>query len=190
MARPQVITKDMLLKYGVNFVQKYGFKNISSRKVANEFGISTQPIYNCFKNMADYKEEIVDYIYNNIFDKELKKKYNENPIINDSIAFVRFGEKNPKLYLAMFIEGTSNNRKVFLDDLDNYYEMIKNYPEYSSVSNDFIENIHMKSWIITNGLVASSLSGLRKYSTEELTIMFEEMIRITFENPNHIKLDK
>ncbi len=74
MPRKKVITDEMLLDFGFQYLNTYGFEKFTARDVAQKFGISTQPIYGAFKNMENYKRAVLTHVFHYMFDVKLNEK--------------------------------------------------------------------------------------------------------------------
>lgn len=184
MPRKKVITEEMLLDYGFQYLNTHGFDKFTARDVAQEFSISTQPIYSAFKNMETYKRAVLKHVFHYMFDVKLKEKYADDPLISLAIAFIRFSEENPNLYRALFVEGFARNHLMFDYSLENFQQIAAKSDRYRDLDQAKIEALHIRSWIIVNGMAASSIAGIRAYSDDYLISLFEEIITYILNNPN------
>jgi AcrR family transcriptional regulator len=190
MPRKKTITDEMLLDYGLKYLNKHGFSKFTARDVAQAFGISTQPIYGAYKNMDTYKRAVLKHVFHYMFDVKLNEKYAEDPLISIAIAFIRFSEANPNLYRALFVEGFARNHLMFDYSFDNYKKIVANASQYQNLTAEQIDALHVRTWIIVNGMAASSIAGIRTYTDDYLTNLFEEIIEFILKNPNLVPISR
>ncbi|WP_332407430.1 TetR/AcrR family transcriptional regulator [Lactococcus laudensis] len=190
MPRKKVITDEMLLDFGFQYLNTYGFEKFTARDVAQKFGISTQPIYGAFKNMENYKRAVLTHFFHYMFDVKLNEKYSDDPLVSLAIAFIRFSEANPNLYRALFVEGFARNHIMFDYSLENYKKIIANSSKYKDSTDEQIEALHIRTWIVVNGMAASSIAGIRTYSDEYLASLFEEIITYILKNPHIVPITR
>ena len=190
MPRKKVITDEMLLDFGFQYLNTYGFGKFTARDVAQKFGISTQPIYGAFKNMENYKRAVLSHVFHYMFDVKLNEKYADDPLVSLCIAFIRFSEENPNLYRALFVEGFARNHLMFDYSLENYKKIVANSSQYQNLTEEQIDALHIRSWIVVNGMAASSIAGIRTYSNEYLITIFEEIINYILNNPNIVPISR
>lgn len=184
MPRKKVITEDMLLNFGFQYLNKYGFEKFTARDVAQEFSISTQPIYSAFKNMEAYKRAVLKHVFHHMFDIKLNEKYADDPVVSHCIAFIRFSEQNPNIYRALFVEGFARNHLMFDYSLEKYQQVLAQSDRYNDLTTEQVDALHIRTWIIVNGMAASSIAGIREYSNDYLVSLFDEIIDYIINNPN------
>ncbi|GFH41790.1 TetR family transcriptional regulator [Lactococcus hodotermopsidis] len=190
MPRKKVITDEMLLDFGFKYLQKYGFEKFTARDVAKEFSISTQPIYGAFQNMEKYKRAVLDHVFHYMFDVKLAEKYADDPLVSLGIAFIRFSEENPNLYRALFVEGFARNQDMFDYSFDNFKKLVLVSDKYKNLAADRVEALHVRIWVVVNGMAASSIAGIRSYNDEYLKAIFEEIITAIINNPKLVPLSR
>lgn len=190
MPRKKVITDEMLLDFGFQYLNKYGFEKFTARDVAQKFGISTQPIYGAYKNMENYKRAVLKHVFHYMFDVKLNEPYAEDPLISIAIAFIRFSEANPNLYRALFVDGFARNHLMFDYSFDNYKKLVAKSNKYQDLSEDQIDALHVRTWIVANGMAASSIAGIRTYTDDYLKSLFAEIITFIIEKPNLVPISR
>ncbi|GFH39948.1 TetR/AcrR family transcriptional regulator [Lactococcus insecticola] len=184
MPRKKVISEEMLLDYGFQYLNTHGFDKFTARNVAAEFDISTQPIYGSFTNMENYKRAVLKHVFHYMFDVKLAEKHDEDPLISLAIAFIRFSEENPNLYHGLFVDGFARNHLMFDYSYNNYKKVVADSSTYRNLDEARIDALHIRTWIIVNGMAASSIAGIRSYTDEYLHTIFKEIISFIIDNPN------
>lgn len=90
-----------ILKSGYRVVEQVGFSGLTARSVAKEGGMSTQPIYLTFHNMAGLRNGVTEYIFTLIKTKYFK----DNKTISSFLQnYTRFAQDYPKVLLALFLD--------------------------------------------------------------------------------------
>ena len=184
MARKKVITKDILLDYGLQYLKEYGFDSFTARDVAQKFGISTQPIYSEYRNMSEYRIAVLHHAFYYMFDLTLHETYAADPLISFPIAFVRFSEENPNLYHALFIKGFAYKKVMFDYSLAQYKKIVASVTKYHHLTELQIENLHLRTWISVNGMASTSISDICHFSKDYLLFVFNQIISNMLEDPN------
>ena len=57
------ITKDMILNTVLEITRKTGFEAVNARSIANKLQCSTRPIFTCYKNMDELKNEFLEFAF-------------------------------------------------------------------------------------------------------------------------------
>ena len=57
--RKRIYKREKFIESAYRMVMRYGFENLSAKRLATYMQISTQPIYNQFNNFQEVKDEVV-----------------------------------------------------------------------------------------------------------------------------------
>ena len=79
---------------------------------------------------------------------------------------------------------------MFDYSLENYKKIVANSSQYQNLTEQQIDALHIRSWIVVNGMAASSIAGIRTYSNEYLITIFEEIINYILNNPNIVPISR
>lgn len=102
--RHKVYTREHILKAAYELIEKDGFSNFTARNVANQMGVSTQPIYLEFDNMEDLKQTLIKEIFDDLTKKVFSVEHTGDKVIDISINYIDFAQKNPRLFMAMYLD--------------------------------------------------------------------------------------
>lgn len=101
MPKP-VYSREDVIAAGLAVVEKDGAGQLSARRVADELGASTAPVYSNFENMDDLtvavNEAVVDMMLTLMLDK-----HTEDPFLNMGVGVLEFARRRPRLYGAIFL---------------------------------------------------------------------------------------
>lgn len=61
--RKRIYKREKFIDSAYRMVIRYGFENLTVKRLATYMQISTQPIYNQFKNFQELKDEVVYYLF-------------------------------------------------------------------------------------------------------------------------------
>ena len=103
MVRKTVFTSADVIKAGLAVMDKDGVENLSARRVAEEMGASTAPVYSNFANMDDLVVAIKKAAVNLLLDLTLEN-HTDNPFLNLGVGVLEFARRHPLLYSAWFLQ--------------------------------------------------------------------------------------
>ncbi len=103
MVRKTVFSSEDVVKAGLAVMDKGGIENFSARRVAEELGASTAPVYSNFANMDDLivavKMAAVELLLNLTHEEPTN-----NPFLNMGVGVLEFARRHPLLYGALFLQ--------------------------------------------------------------------------------------
>jgi len=152
MSRTATIGKKDLVAAAFKITKKEGFDSITSRKLAQAAGCSTQPIFRLYENMDELKKDVFDKSakffeeYYNSYEKKF-----DIPFIDLGIAYIEFAGKYPQLFKLLFLSGTTANGNMY--DLVNgsYENVVKEVTRAANLGVKEPEQLFMKMWIFIHG---------------------------------------
>ncbi|MCR5719722.1 MAG: TetR/AcrR family transcriptional regulator [Lachnospiraceae bacterium] len=179
MARKESVTIDDILETAFMMAKEEGFENVTARKVANQAGCSTQPIFRVFKNMDDLCdavfEKAVEY-FNDYY--TLYPKTGKAPFVNLGMAYIAFAKDERNLFKLLFIN--ENRRGKSLYELLNgkaqnvVYEI--NLARVQGVKDP--GSLFMKMWMCIHGAACMSLTGDYDLTDLETCEMLENAYKV------------
>lgn len=89
-------TSEDIIKAAMEMTREEGFESLNARSLAERMGISVQPLFRCFKNMEELKQEVVRNILV-YYEEYLRNHINtEDALVGLEMAYIRFAkeEKN------------------------------------------------------------------------------------------------
>jgi AcrR family transcriptional regulator len=130
MVRKTVFTRDDVINAGLSVIKKDGVKALSARRVAEEMGASTAPVYSNFANMDDLTRAVkmaaVEVLVQCTYEK-----HTDNEFLNMGVGVLEFAKQHPQLYSALFLQANDDcvagpgvmaqmlERMAVLPDLDH-----------------------------------------------------------------------
>jgi len=174
MVRKTVFTPEDVIKAGLKVMDTDGVENLSARRVAEEMGASTAPVYSNFQNMEDLvkavKQAAVDILL-----ELTQEKHTDDAFMNMGVGFLVFARRHPLLYGALFHQAN--------DECEAGPGVMKDLLERMAVLPDLkqlmpVERIILlrKMAFFTHGLATEICSGLPpEIKWENLLLMLEEV---------------
>ncbi len=181
MVRKTVFSGEDVVKAGLAVMEKDGIENLSARRVAEEMGASTAPVYSNFSNMDDLvvavKMAAVELLL-----EMTHQKPTENPFLNMGVGVLEFARKHPLLYGALFLQ--ANDECVagpgFMKDLLERMAVLPNLEHLKPVERIILLR---KMSIFTHGLATHICTGL------PVEIKWEDMLQLLDEVGDAILAD-
>jgi AcrR family transcriptional regulator len=138
MSPKTTIQKEHILQAAFTLVRKEGINSLHARRIANELGCSTQPIFGYYKTMIDLKKELYQFVeryQNQYFNKVI---VDDNLYVNVGMTYINFALEEPHLFRVLFMSDGFSNKKIsdFVTE-DSNEHIASNLPETFN-----IESIH------------------------------------------------
>jgi AcrR family transcriptional regulator len=174
MVRKSVFTREDVIKAGLRVMDTEGVENLSARRVADEMGASTAPVYSNFQNMEDLVRAVKQAAVDLLLDLT-QEKHTDDAFMNMGVGFLEFARRHPLLYGALFLQAN--------DECEAGPGVMKDLLERMAVLPDLkllmpVERIVLlrKMAFFTHGLATQICSGLPpEIKWENLLLMLEEV---------------
>ena len=173
MVRKSQFTRQDIVRAGMSVVEQEGLSSLSARRVADELGASTAPVYSNFGNM----EELAVAVKQAVAEQLLEftgRQFTENGFLNIGIGVLEFARQKPTLYSSVFMQNSSqcdaglrvmaklSKRMANLGDLGELPELER------------LLLLHHMS-IFTHGLAVKICSGrAEQYSFDDLILFLRD----------------
>lgn len=180
--RHKVYTREHILKAAYELIEKDGFSNFTARNVANQMGVSTQPIYLEFENMEDLKQTLIKEIFDDLSKKVFSVEHTGDKLIDISINYIDFAQNNPRLFMAMYLDEKGGGKVMY----DLSYRFIKDTilqeKDYQNLSEEYIEALFHGTWITITGLATLMLSKVIVPSRQQTIAIIENSVNAILES--------
>lgn len=169
MVRKKVYTKQHILVSARELLIKKGFSYITARNVAEHMGISTQPIYLEFKDMADLKVTLLKTTHEIIEKKFFYGQPTTDCVVNFGLNYIKFAKEANPLYLSLYLDHHSYGQELQELSFEMFEKHIEEDENFTSLTLEQRKKLHMNVWIVVTGLASLTVSGIMGLS-EEATI--------------------
>jgi AcrR family transcriptional regulator len=162
MVRKSTFSRADVVAAGLALVGREGLTQLTARKVAEELGASTAPVYSNFSNMDDLgvavRRAAVDILL-----EMTRAQYTDNPFLNMGTGVLEFARIHPQLYGALFMQA-SNDCEAGPLVMEKLLDYMSELPELGRLGE--VERIILlrKMATFTHGLATQVCNG---YVTDE-----------------------
>ena len=160
--------REEIVEAAVNLTRRGGVDAVTARGIAGELGVSTQPIFTCFKNMEEAKEEVRIYaekLCHNYLEKGVEATI---PFFGFGMAYIRFAKEEPELYKMLFInpdkkgesmlETLSGIRLIVINSIEKTYRF--NEKESKRLFRDL--------WLVAHSIATLCVGVICPFPDEEI----------------------
>jgi len=174
VVRKPVFSRDEIVDAALQVVAREGLALLSARKVAEELGSSTAPVYSNFENM----ERLEEVVKRAAVDRLLactQKRSSSNRFLDIGLGFIEFAMDWPRLYSALFLEQTGTYDPG-LELMETILAAMAEMPELKPLQR--IERAIMlkKMAVFTHGLATEICNGQGSdLSDAEIRILLDEV---------------
>lgn len=156
--------------------REYGFKEVTARKLAQELGCSTQPIFRAYENMDELRSEIF-YMSTEFFnEKILAKKSRTKPLyLTVALTYIELARSERNLFelIASIDDFGSQTIEEFLDK-EEWKAIVDNLPDTQKLSDDKKKELFMMLWMFVHGLASLIVSGRVSFSEKKIKELLEK----------------
>lgn len=92
------ITPELVLEAAFQLVRREGLQALTARRVAQELGCSTQPIYSAFDTMEQLKQEVVQRAEAVALSYLAPERPAERSFLQVGLGSLRFAQEEPRLW--------------------------------------------------------------------------------------------
>lgn len=114
----------MVLNTVLKITQEMGFEAVNARSVASKLKCSTRPIFTCYENMEELKNDFLDFAfeYYNQYVTEYRKSENIKPYLYLPLSYIKFAKEEMNLFKLLFI----NNMDLDMTQANDFYNELGN----------------------------------------------------------------
>lgn len=132
------ITRDMILNTVLDITRETGFENVNARSIASKLQCSTRPIFTCYENMDELKEEFLGFAYDyyELYVGNYRNSVNVSPYLILPLSYIEFAQEETHLFKLLFI----NDMDLKMTEEKDFYKEIGNEKK----AKDFAETVGIK----------------------------------------------
>ena len=160
--------REEIVEAAVNLTRRGGVDAVTARGIAGELGVSTQPVFTCFKNMEEAKEEV--RIYAEKLCHNYLKKGVEAPIpfFGFGMAYIRFAKEEPELYKLLFINLDKNGESMLETLAGIRLIVINSLKQTYRLNEKGAKRLFRDVWLAAHSIATLCVGGICPYSDEEI----------------------
>ncbi|MBR2024899.1 MAG: TetR/AcrR family transcriptional regulator [Clostridia bacterium] len=168
------VTKEEIVKAGIEIIRKDGEVSINARSIASYLNCSTQPIFSNFATMEELQNEIMTYAHNMYLSylEEETKKNQYTKYKSFGMAYIRFAKEEKNLFKMLFMCDRKGKELPSTADFD---ESVKTIMETSGLSKEKATLMHLEMWTFVHGIASMIATSFLEFDTELISKMTSDV---------------
>lgn len=169
------ITKEMILNTVLDITREVGFEAVNARSIASKLQCSTRPIFTCYENMNELKNEFLAFAYEyyNQYVVNYRNSKSVSPYLLLPLSYIEFAQEETYLFKLLFI----NDLDLMMKEANDFYKEIDNekkarlFSESIGIELECAKVIFLDLFLYTHGiavLTATKKLTLDRYSAEKM----------------------
>ncbi len=103
MARKTTFSRNDVLQAALAVVDQDGFDALTARRVGEEIGASTAPVYSNFGNMVELQLGVLELACTQLL-AYFRRPWTDEAFLNMGIGYLHFAQEHPRLFKALYFE--------------------------------------------------------------------------------------
>ena len=166
MAPRNKFTREEMVDAALRVVRQNGIESLTAKALAEELGISTQPVFTCFGTMDTVREEVraaAGRVYDSYVEEGLRQ---ELPFRGVGTQYIRFAQEEPELYRLLFLtktEGAFDAMEAMKHSQDIVRPFLERTYQISALDAD---RYFRDLWLVAHSIATLIVTGGCTYSDE------------------------
>ncbi len=189
------ITKEMILNAVLEITRGTGFETVNARSIARKLQCSTRPIFTCYENMEELKNDFLDFAFEayNRYVVDYSNSIKVNPCLLLPLSYIAFAQEETHLFKLLFISDMDLNMKEEKD----FYKEIGNetkamhFAQMAGIGLESAKGIFLDLFLYSHGiavLTATNKIALHKNSVEKMvTNVLSALLARNVNNRNEVQ---
>lgn len=114
----------MILNTVLTITRENGFEYVNARSIAKELNCSTRPIFTCYENMEELKNDFLNFAFD--YYNKYVENYNQvekpKPYLLFPLSYVEFAKTESQLFKLLFI----SDMDLAMEEANDFYREIGN----------------------------------------------------------------
>lgn len=166
-------SREQIISAALEIVKRDGEGALTARRLGEELGCSSRPIFTVFNNMDEVANEVVaaaTKIYRKLEDEGLNA---ENPFKGSGAGYIRFAAEYPKLFIMLFMkERKALIKDNVLEELDGYYgKILSSIKSTYEVNENAAKEIYLHMWVYSHGIASLLATNVCLFTEEQISEM-------------------
>ena len=178
MARKISITKEMIKNAAFEITKVEGMDHVTARRLADQAGCSTQPIFRIYESMDQLNEEIfdmaTDYFSSYYSDYKQSLQKEGNPFVDFGYAYIQFAMEEPMLFTTLFLTSKRYGKSLYELLNGTTGAFMKEMAKAKTLGVKNPGELFMKMWIFIHGAACMAITGDYDLTQTETMHLLEE----------------
>lgn len=183
------ISKELILDKGFEIARNEGIQALTARRLAEDLGCSTRPIYRVYNTMEDLKRDVVERAGQFGMNLIMGSGDEDHPVIDFELRYLNALNREKELFNLLFASG-----KFALDledtnclfDINRRIDRMKQFTLFEGLTDAQLKRILMDLAIYTHGM--TSMLGVKKSEkriSDALSRMLTTLVEWEKQQPGH-----
>ena len=169
MAPRNKFSRDEMIERAVQVVRKQGIGALTAKSLANELGVSTQPVFTCFHTIEEVRREVVNAA-KILYDDYVKEGLcNDIPFLGFGMHYIRFAKEEPELYRLLFLSTDQSEGNSAFGEMNASLELVTDsMQETYHIDAKTAERYFRDMWLVAHSLATLIVTGSCPYTDQEI----------------------
>lgn len=170
MPPKEKVSKAQIQKTAFDMTKEYGFEAVTARKLAEQMGCSTQPIFRAYENMEELRCDLFHMSAEYFADYMLSKKSRTEPgYITLGMAYIELAVKERNLFgLIASVDDFGGDPLGNTIREDGGLKSLENLPKVKGLSTEKKQELFTMVWMFTHGVASMVASGRVHLNNKEI----------------------
>lgn len=168
------VTREDIVRAGVDVVRSSGAAGLNARAVAARLGVSTQPIFTHYATMDALRADVIsaaDRLYRSYMDADMAA--GELPPYKASgMAYIRFAREERELFKLLFMRDRS--RETITENAEEIAPLLDLIQAKTGMSRDRAYFFHLEMWVYVHGIATMTATGYLDWDRETVSQMLTD----------------
>lgn len=156
------ISKEMILDTVLDITRQAGFDAVNARSIADKLQCSTRPIFTCYKNMDELKNEFLAFAYEYYeqYVTDYRNSTKVSPLLLLPLSYIEFAREETHLFKLLFINDMDlkmKEAKDFYEEADNE-ERARLFSETVGIGLERARVIFLDLFLYTHGIAVLTVT--------------------------------
>ena len=158
-----------MIEKAVQVVRKQGIGALTAKSLANELGVSTQPVFTCFHTIEEVRREVVNAA-KILYDDYVKEGLcNDIPFLGFGMHYIRFAKEEPELYRLLFLSTDQSEGNSAFEEMNASLELVTDsMQETYHIDAKTAERYFRDMWLVAHSLATLIVTGSCPYTDQEI----------------------
>ena len=169
MAPKFKFTRAEITDAALQVVRRNGIGALTARAIADELGVSTQPVFTCFSTMAEARGAVrsaAESIYDGYVEEGLQA---EIPFYGFGMQYIRFAREEPELYRFLFLTPAQGQESGTMRSMRHLQTLVRPTLMHIYRMTEEEADLYFRNlWFVVHGLSTLIVTGDCPYSDREI----------------------
>lgn len=169
MAPKNKFTREEMVEGAVRVVRAKGINALTAKALADELGVSTQPVFTCFHTIDEAKREVC-FAAGRLYDSYVTEGLHmQIPFFGFGMQYIRFAKEEPELYRLLFLMPHEDGKSSVMAILQHSQDLVReSLQETYHIDAQAADRYFRDMWLVVHSLATLVVTGGCSYSEQEM----------------------